>query len=467
MADTPVTKVVTPPVEDQTDTYVQTIFNLWKEQNIFVTGPGGTGKSYLMARVIKAMKEGGFDVRLCASSGIAAYEIGQKIAEVLQDDDFRVTTFNSFGKVGLGIKVDELSEEEAAEEKRKLFLKIRGQASKNPGWFEHIKGCDYLGIEEVSMISSHLLDLVSEVCQMIRGNAAPFGGIKVCFIGDFLQLPPVTRGKDTPKPWAFSSSVWERLAPTPILLSEPKRYPDVAWFKLLKRIRKGEASVKDIKFLKEIQQMGIPEFAEGTVRPTYLFSHRATVDAGNLEELRKLTVKNKKYLAEDSYLDRRGRAMPEVDKIKEKQLEDIAPASVSVKVGAQVMLCRNLDVSRNLVNGRRGIVTETRDDLVMVTFEGDVAPTPIEPYEYKVQDDFGTGVRLQIPLILAWYMTIHKSQGVTLTSAVISLGNDIFEDGQAYVALSRVRTSEGLFITDFSKSSLRANQQAVEFYEQC
>lgn len=450
------------------------IVNLWKEQNIFVTGPGGTGKSYLMARVIKAMREEGLDVRLCASSGIAAYEIGQKIAEVLSDDEFRVSTFNSFAKIGLGVKVDELTEEEAAEEKRKLLSKIRGQASKNPGWFAHIKECGYLGFEEISMIAGYNLELASEVFQMVRGNSAPFGGIKVCFIGDFLQLPPVTkskagssREKDTPKPWAFASSVWERLAPVPIILSEAKRYPDVAWFKLLKRVRKGAPSAGDIKFLKEIQQMGIPEFAEGTIRPTYLFSHRATVDAGNLEELRKLTVKNKKYLAQDTYYDRKGRQMSEVDNIKQKQLEDIAPESVSVKVGAQVMLCRNIDVSRNLVNGRRGIVNETRDDMVLVTFEGDTSPTPIEPYEYKVQDDFGSAVRLQVPLILAWYMTIHKSQGVTLTSAVISLGNDIFEDGQAYVALSRVRTSEGLYITDFSKSSLRANQEAVEFYEQC
>jgi ATP-dependent DNA helicase PIF1 len=289
---------------------------------------------------------------------------------------------------------------------------------------------------------------------LVRKNDRPFGGIQLILSGDFLQLPPV---KDR---WLFESDKWNDLQFSAFIFEEPQRYSDLKWFHFLLRARKGDISQKDVAMLRERVE-AYEKLKENTlsVKPTILYSRRVDVESYNKTELDKLEGKMFTYQAVDTFSAYKPSAIREY---YTKPLEDTIPTVISLKIGAQVMLKVNFDVDNCLVNGSRGVIIELTPYIVSVKWVNGTVSL-ITPYTWEQKDKKACATRTQIPLILAWSATIHKSQGCTLDSVVCDIGNSVFCPGQAYVALSRVRCLEGLYLSGFKPSSIMADPSSLEF----
>ncbi len=293
--------------------------------------------------------------------------------------------------------------------------------------------CSLLAIDEISMLSAETLDLIDEVFQIVRQSKLPFGGIQVIVIGDFLQLPPV--GEEAH--FAFESKAWNFET---VLLEKVYRQNDAEFLASLAKIRFGESA--------EIPSYPVDPHA---IR---LFALNRLADAYNLDKLRALTTKQQYYEAYDSG-DPKG--------ISTIYKNCLAPKDLYLKVGARVMLLVN-KLDMGLVNGSIGEVINAEDE-VEVRFDNGIVETFGKEIVARIMiDKVEIARRIQIPFRLAWGISIHKSQGLTLDKVYID-AQGIFECGQAYVALSRVRTKEGLSIVNLRPELIMANSKAVEFYK--
>ena len=427
------------------------IESLGDGQNTFLSGSGGVGKTHAIRIIAKTLIQKGLVVACCATTGIAAIALSNPTANIAG------CTLHSWAGIGLGDMPAE-----------KLVAKINGDARAKKRWLStHI-----LIIDEVSMLGATLIDKIDYIGRSIRRRRdTPFGGITVLFSGDFLQLPPVN------DKWVFKSAAWKDAKFECVILDEPKRYPDVEWFNLLMRLRKGVVTPADTKFLKgrviayEKMLGAKPKIKKGeneeaddkttVVKPTVLHSRRVDVEAENNRELRLLPGELKTYIAVDTFEAFNSHARKDH---YTKPLEDTIPTAISLKIGTQVMLKANLDVDNGLANGSRGVVIEMFDEGVKVKWvNGEKTLVPL--YVWVQQDRDGIATRSQIPLILAWSLTIHKCQGSSLDYAICDIGASIFVEGQAYVALSRVRTSSGLFLVQFDPKAIRVDADALEIVE--
>lgn len=410
-----------------------------KRKNILLSGPGGVGKSFILRKLIEDGDRQGIYIHKTAPTGIAALNIKGR-------------TFHSYS----GIKKGEGTKE-------KLYQMIMDNFKAK----YRIKYTQILIVDEVSMFGKTLFDKINWAFQQVRENNKPFGNIQVIFTGDFLQLPPV---KDE---WVFESDAWEDFDLKIFNLTEPKRYPDRDYFDFLLRIRKGEKIPSDIKLLYE-RVNAYQEWKERTnideleVKPTIIYSKNVNVAEYNRAELAKIKHPIKAYIAKDSFKIQSNSKKNNHDDtdIKEENykflLDETISSILEFKQGAQVMLKANLDVEAGLVNGSRAVVLECRDDSVVVKFlSGQVLE--LTAYGWKFETDTVVMSRTQIPLVLAWSQTIHKSQGATLDFAVVDIGKDIFLGGQAYVALSRVKTKEGLFISCLHPNKIFADTKALKY----
>uniref|UniRef100_A0A8B9R625 ATP-dependent DNA helicase PIF1 n=1 Tax=Astyanax mexicanus TaxID=7994 RepID=A0A8B9R625_ASTMX len=386
-------------------------------KNIFFTGSAGTGKSFLLKRIVGSLPPK--STYATASTGVAACHIGG-------------TTLHSFAGIGSG----------SAPLEQCLELAQR------PGVLQHWTGCKHLIIDEVSMVEAQFFDKLEAIARSIRRSTEPFGGIQLIVCGDFLQLPPVTKGKEKPS-FCFQARSWRKCIHANMELTEVRRQTDRAFISLLQAVRVGRVTEEvTTQLLKSANN----RIERDGILATRLCTHKDDVELTNENKLKQLPV----FEAVDS------------DPMLVKTIDAQSPvgAVLQLKVGAQVMLTKNLDVQRGLVNGARGVVVDFlpgNQGLPRVRFLcGAVEVMKRERWMFKA----GGGIylsRQQLPLKLAWAISIHKSQGMTLDCVEISLAR-VFESGQAYVALSRARSLEGLRVMDFDPRVVQANQDVLQFY---
>lgn len=404
--------------------------------HVLIHGPGGTGKSYNIISLVNKLST---YKRVCctATTGIAALNlVGTK-----------ASTLHRWAGIGLGDKPYEF-----------YVNKIKYNPEARKQWMT----TEVLIIDECSMLGASLFDKLDLIGRNIRDSKEPFGGITLVLCADFLQLPPV-RDK-----WVFLSSVWSELKENMMveILDQPKRYPDILWFQLLKRIRNGETYESDINFLysrkKAYDEYLInKEKNKGSldIQPTILYSRKDDVEAENEMELNKLPGVPVSYHSVDIFTPLSRYSSKEY---YEKLLDETIPKVLTLKVGAQVMLRANLDIEGGLANGSRGVVIHLTQDSATIKWKNN-RETVITPYAWSKEDKDGKFTRSQMPLTLAWSNTIHKSQGLTLDYAICNLGFSVFSPGQSYVSLSRVRVSDGLLLSDFNEKSIMVDKDAFEF----
>ncbi|EST05467.1 DNA helicase Pif1 like protein [Kalmanozyma brasiliensis GHG001] len=430
-------------------------------KNVFFTGSAGTGKSVLLREIIKELRRKHAkrpdSVAVTASTGIAACNIGG-------------VTIHSFAGIGLG-----------KEPVLQLMSKIRKNRKSSARW----QRTQVLIIDEVSMVDPALFDKLEEVARLIRKKPdKPFGGIQVVITGDFFQLPPVNPGGSVT--FAFDAQSWDKVVQHKVNLTQVFRQKDESFVTMLNEMRFGQLSTKTIEAFKKLER--IPRYEDGIV-PTELFPRREDVDRANMDRLSALQSESQTYRAQD------GGSLPA--EARERVLQhSIALPVVHLKKGAQVMLIKNLD--ETLVNGSVGKVIDFMDETEhekklgmldmpeggekegtdkgpristrkwpLVRFvlpNGQTRDYLAKPESWKTElpDGEVQASRQQVPLILAWAMSIHKSQGQTLPCCKINL-NRVFEKGQAYVALSRATSLEGLQVLGFKADKVMAHPRVIQW----
>ena len=414
-------------------------------KSIFLTGPGGTGKSFLLKAMYEMLPERvGKHVAVTAMTGCAALLIGRF-----------AKTLHSWAGIGLG-------RESAAV----LASKIRKSKNSIMRWLKS----NVLIIDEVSMMTPELLEKLDAVAKLILRSSKPMGGLQVVFVGDFYQLPPVLKGNEEDIPFVFESEVWREIVQETVSLTKILRQVDPVFHTILGEARNGHLSKESLSILETIKQT--KKWQDLEIKPTLLYSRRAIVDMVNESNLKALEGENVTFVAKTvSGTETKQveviNTSPETIRITEKMDRD-GPymKELRLKKGAQVMLLTNINHEKGLVNGARGIIdrfegTEESRVPVVKFHTGDIEP--ISPHSWWSQDVEGIG-RKQIPLKLAYAITIHKAQGATLDCALIDIGTSTFEYGQAYVALSRVKNLESLYIWDVEPTAFRAHPKVKAFY---
>lgn len=411
-------------------------------KSFFLTGPGGSGKSFLLERIRSELSKKGQNVAVTAMTGCAALLLGKK-----------AKTLHSWASVGL-----------AKEPATALAAKIRSSPKSYNRW----RITDTLIVDEVSMLTPDFLEKLNTIAISIRRDIRPMGGLQVIFVGDFFQLPPVNKDSrnGVSTQFVFESHLWKSLMPLTVSLSKIIRQQDPAFHTILDEARIGQLSKESLDILKSRQHL---PWQSLEIRPTLLFSRKAEVDHVNATNLKALKGQRYTYTADTVTLPIE--SMKHFDVNSEEGQNYISrldrdaqymPGLVLAE-GAQVMLLTNLNFERELVNGSRGVVTGFTEDalhLPIVKFRTG-APMPIGPATWDSECE---GLqRKQIPLRLAYAMTIHKAQGATLDCALIDIGSSTFECGQAYVALSRVRSLESLYVWDLEVDAFKTNEKVLAF----
>ncbi len=399
--------------------------------SVFLTGEPGSGKSYVASSFVCYLRRESVPVSVTASTGIAAAQLGGM-------------TIHAWSGIGTRSRLTP-AELEAIRKKRRVA--------------DRIKKARTLIIDEVSMLSGPTLLAVSEVCQYIRNSREAFGGLQIVFVGDFFQLPPVMRREEMEaeaesqdaegrSPFAYTSRAWKDLDPKVCYLTEQHRQKDPQFSRLLAAIRSNRCGEADLELLSG-RRVGVGDMPRNTTR---LFTHNADVDRINDVELQKLKGETKTFL-----MTLRG------DPILAEGLKRgcLSPERLELKPGAIVMFTKN-DPEGRFVNGTLGVVSHfDREDGYPIVVTRNGPAVAARPAEWRVTDDDAVIASItQVPLRLAWAITVHKSQGMSLDAAVIDLSH-AFEYGQGYVALSRVRSLAGLYLLGWNWRALRVNPEAL------
>jgi ATP-dependent DNA helicase PIF1 len=420
-----------------------------KGESLFITGPGGVGKTFLVNEIVEKLTDRGRRVAVTALTGCAALLLGSS-----------AKTLHSWAGIGLG--------------KDSAGAIIHGIQKYNFPAKKRWICTDTLIIDEVSMLTPDLLEKLNEVAMGIRRKMLPFGGLQVIFVGDFYQLPPVYIESEScaskpSKVFAFESQIWNDLGLHVVHLTKIVRQADPTFHKVLMEARDGCLTDSSLQILLDRKDQ---PWEHLKIRPTLLFSRRAEVDMINEINLKNLTTVSKVYevktIHDATFPKGLEKNSERVTKALAK-LDRSAPykTSLELKIGAQVMLIYNIDTEKGLVNGSRGVVegfTETIPPQPLVLFQGAAKAIPVGEQSWPSEDVEGLK-RSQIPLILAYAVTIHKSQGATLDSALIDIGVSTFEVGQAYVALSRVKSLDSLYVYDLDPNAFKSHPKVKKFYD--
>ncbi len=410
-------------------------------ENIFLTGPAGSGKSTLVTAIVQWAQRAGKVCDVTAMTGCAALLLGNK-----------AKTLHSWAGIGLG---------------RGTAEQLATDILKSPYAKRRWKRAHILVIDEISMMSPDLFEKLSQVGKRVRGGTVPWGGLQLIVCGDFFQLPPVNKEVSALGKFAFDAPAWKAANLQPVVLTRIERQTDAAFQTLLNEARVGTLSPQSIATIKSRQGLN---WKEQRIRPTLLFSRNADVDSindANLAALGKalhtFDAKTVVEPKEDPTVE-----VPTGDYLAKLVQRMDADSSyvphLELCEGCQVMLVYNMDLEKGLVNGSRGVVVGFRegDGVPVVQFlHGD--PVAMVHNEW-VSNDCAILKRSQIPLRVAYAVTIHKSQGATLDCALVDIGSSTFECGQAYVALSRVRDLESLYVHNFNPARIMADPKVVEFY---
>ncbi|MDO8260552.1 MAG: PIF1 family DEAD/DEAH box helicase [Candidatus Magasanikbacteria bacterium] len=384
--------------------------------NIFLTGAAGSGKTFVLNKYIDYLKNKGIGVAITASTGIAATHMNG-------------ITIHAWS--GMGIR-EELRESD--------FKKIARSARVR----RRLKNAKVLIIDEVSMLQARQLDMVDAICRRFIDKNLPFGGLQVVLSGDLFQLPPVQKDLNKEVEFVFSSRVWNESNFRTIYLNEQHRQKNDKLVKVLNCIRADKVSVSEIEILKT----RIGAKLTGPIKPTRLFTHNQEVDYINERELNKLRENIMIYEMRSQGNERL------VEMLKNGCL---ASQTLALKKGAQVMFVKN-NFDREYVNGTTGIVEgfdeESKMPIVLTHAGKRIVASP-EMWAIEADDTILAHIR-QVPLRLAWAITIHKSQGMSLDTVEIDLTKS-FEYGMGYVALSRVRTLAGMRLLGMNDLALEVN----------
>ncbi len=402
-------------------TQQQALAILKSGQSVFLTGSPGSGKTHTVNEYVAYLRSHGIEPAVTASTGIAATHI-------------HGMTIHSWSGIAIAQSL-------SAEQMEKLihikFLNKR------------INKASVLIIDEVSMLGAKTLDLVDAVCRRVRGTQRPFGGLQVVLVGDFFQLPPVSRAGEDKAQFAFASEAWQELDPTVCYLTEQHRQDDMQLLDMLSAVRSGEYNEEHRKQLQA--RVGRHDKVVGEL--PRLYSHNTDVDTLNTRELRKLSGGEREFLMSAQGGEKFVMAL---------KRSCLSPERLVLKIGASVMCTKN-NSELGFINGTLATITgfsKENGRPVIKTLDGE--ELEIEPMDWAIEEDGKIRASItQIPLRLAWAMTIHKSQGMSMDAAVIDLSS-AFEFGQGYVALSRVRRFSGLHLLGFNERALQVHPEVLE-----
>lgn len=433
-----------------------------RNENLFITGPGGTGKTKLIKHLVQHTKDIKRRLQVCALTGCAA---------VLLNCTAR--TIHSWS----GIKL-------AKGDRDRIVQSVIKNKRSVKTW----KSVDVLIIDEISMMSKKIFDILDELGKRTRNSTQPFGGIQMVFTGDFFQLPPVGNEDDEDSDkFCFESTLWTKTfkPENHIQLTTIFRQKDPVFVNILSQVRKGRLNKDCIDILRKHLNRPYDASKYNGLVPTKLFPIRSKVDYINSMMFSK--IDEDEYEFEHSVLDNcktysdSGKAIPAdvllkcmriIQQEKEYEIENIlnnSPCSriLRLKKGASVLCIVNIDMENEICNGSQGVILDIYDKeattIIVVKFSNGHIKH-ISPHLWQ-SEEFPSIAIKQYPLCLAWALTIHKIQGATLALAEIDVGDSIFEYGQTYVALSRVQSLDGLYLSAFKPERIQANPKVLAFYD--
>lgn len=385
--------------------------------NVFLTGPPGSGKTFLLNQYIDYLKKKHQGVAITASTGIAATHL-------------QGVTIHSWS--GLGIK-DSLTKSDLAKLLKKSYLR------------KNFEGIKVLIIDEISMLQASQFDAINQICQAFKKSAHPFGGLQVVCSGDFFQLPPISRGRETK--FVSQSWSWKTMDIKICHLEEQYRQEkEDDLFNLLNHIRNNEAE-EACRIL--IEKRPRQDFKDKI--STKLYTHNIDVDRINSDELKKINAPERVY-----YMTSKGNK-----RLAESLRRNcLAPERLVLKNGAKVMFVKN-NFKEGYVNGTLGEIIGFKDGwpVVKTTAGQKIKATPMI---WAIEKNNLVRAQIkQIPLRLAWAITVHKSQGMNLDAAEIDISG-CFEEGMGYVALSRLRSLKGLKLMGINEMAFWVNQRVLE-----
>ncbi len=393
--------------------------------NIFLTGEPGSGKTHTINAYIDWLRTSGIDPSITAATGIAATHVGGM-------------TLHSWSGIGISESLSRADVDRIASKEHVA---------------RRIAKAKVLIIEEISMLSATTFEMADAICREVRRTDTPFGGLTVILVGDFLQLPPVSRGRETA--FAYTSPVWRDLNPILCYLTEQYRQDDSDFLEVLTAIRSGNVEAVHHEHLARRRT----ELAASPENAPKLFSHNADVDRLNAAELAKLPGKVRTFR-----MSSKGK-----DTLVEGLIRGcLSPETLELKEGAAVMFTKNSQQGK-FVNGTLGVVRGWgADGMPIVEIGSQSNPSEhrlrvtAEPMEWQLEEQGKVRASItQLPLRLAYAMTVHKSQGMSMDAAIIDLSR-AFEYGQGYVALSRVRRLSGIYLTGLNHRALEVDPNLLE-----
>lgn len=387
-------------------------------ESVLLTGPAGAGKTFVLNQFIKLAKHDGKKVSVTATTGIAATHLGG-------------TTIHSWSGIGIAQEISSGFAERMSKSRAEI-----------------IASTDVLIIDEISMLHDYRLDMVDEVCRVVRKKPdVPFGGIQVVMSGDFFQLPPINRGTERAGGFVVYSNVWQELDPVICYLDEQHRQDDEELTDILNALRAKDIRQRHAKALLARTEIDPPADED----MTELYTVNIDVDSQNEQKLRQIDEDEVTFeqmtTGAASYVENLQRSV-------------LAPAVLALKLGALVMAVKNA-ANRQYANGSIGTIVafEPATEYPIVKFRNGNEVT-MQPETWELRDgDKKRASITQIPLRLAWAITVHKSQGMTLDAAKIDL-RKAFVEGMGYVALSRVKNLQNLYLHGINQTALRMSDDA-------
>lgn len=388
-------------------------FNIVKNnQNLFLSGSAGTGKSFTIKKIVEYFEKSNIKYGLTALTGCAACLINGQ-------------TIHSYLCLGIDKTINDIYKDLST----KYIYKLKS-----------LKLLNALIIDEISMMNNELFELIDNLFKLINSNDKPFGGIQIILVGDFHQLPPI-KGN-----YCFTSPLWDLSNITTIILTELIRQKDdLILQEILEEIRNGQISEKSFEILKSLKKT---KFI-GDIKPTRLYPINTNVDKINQIAFNKLLEINNNikftYKAFSKY-----------------KIDNINTYDITLTINAQIMVIRNISFEDHLVNGTRGIVVGLKDNYVIIKDINN------NIHNIKYYTDINKNNRNNIsfiPLKLAYAISIHKSQGLSIDCLELDLGNDIFVSGQTYTALSRATNIKNIRIINIDKNSFFLNKKIIDFYK--
>ena len=387
--------------------------------SVFLTGAPGAGKTYVLNQFVSRARNAGKRVAVTASTGIAASHING-------------TTIHSWS--GLGI-LDHLSDEDLS------------RLADSDRLIKRYNSVDVLIIDEVSMLHGARLDMVNQLAKALRQSDKPFGGLQIILVGDLFQLPPISRGTRE-FDFIHLSDAWAELNPKICYLTEQHRQQgNDSLLQILEAMRLGQVDEGHGELLQDRLAVSVPE----DLVVTKLYSHNLDVDAINQRHLDEIDARS------HTFEMRTKGSRAKLDQLSKSLL---APEALELKVGAEVMFVAN-NFADGYVNGSRGRVVELDSDGPVVQLHAGRKIT-VEPHSWSLSEDGKVRAEItQLPLRLAWAITIHKSQGMSLDAAEIDLSR-AFTPGMGYVALSRVRSLDGLYLKGVNNTAMAMHPQIYD-----